>query len=242
MTTQDAKADDRSIAGEIARTLGARIVEGELAPGAPLRQDHVAAEFGASHIPVREAFRRLEAQGLVVAAPRRGVRVAPLDAAAITEVTEMRAALEALALRHAVPRLTAADFEIAARALAEGEASGDVAVWEAANSRFHLAITRPAAMPRLTAALDDLQRASARFLIAGWRELGWRPRSDGEHRAILSALRAGDAERAIDLLTCHILAAGHTLAEALAAPAGGGNSKRSPRQRARPRRIGPQSR
>jgi DNA-binding GntR family transcriptional regulator len=115
MTTQDAKADDRSIAGEIARTLGARIVEGELAPGAPLRQDHVAAEFGASHIPVREAFRRLEAQGLVVAAPRRGVRVAPLDAAAITEVTEMRAALEALALRHAVPRLTAADFEIAAQ-------------------------------------------------------------------------------------------------------------------------------
>src|ERR1700744_409444 len=89
--------DDRSIAAQISRVLAARIVAGEIAPGLALRQDHIATEFRASHVPVREAFRRLEAQGLIVSEPRRGVRVAPLDAAIVLEVTKMRAALEELA-------------------------------------------------------------------------------------------------------------------------------------------------
>ncbi|MET0173034.1 MAG: GntR family transcriptional regulator, partial [Agrobacterium vaccinii] len=65
---QKSKPDD-TIATKISRTLADRIVRGELAPGARLRQDHVAEEFGASHVPVREAFRRLEAQGLAVSIP-----------------------------------------------------------------------------------------------------------------------------------------------------------------------------
>jgi len=73
--------NDRSITGQIARALAQRIVAGVLLPGAPIRQDRVAEEFRASHVPVREAFRKLEAQGLVVSEPRRGVRVAPIDPA-----------------------------------------------------------------------------------------------------------------------------------------------------------------
>ncbi|WP_407818396.1 GntR family transcriptional regulator, partial [Staphylococcus aureus] len=61
-----------TIAARISRTLADRIVRGELSPGERLRQDHIAAEFGASHVPVREAFRRLEAQGLAASIPRRG--------------------------------------------------------------------------------------------------------------------------------------------------------------------------
>ena len=72
--------DDGTLAGRIARTLADRIVAGTIAPGTRLRQDHVAAEFRASHVPVREAFRRLEAQGLVDNEPRRGARVPPLGA------------------------------------------------------------------------------------------------------------------------------------------------------------------
>src|SRR5438270_404379 len=70
---QERERDDRSIATEIARDLGRRIVTGVIAPGEWLRQDHVAEEFRASHVPVREAFRRLEAQGLVQSEPRRGI-------------------------------------------------------------------------------------------------------------------------------------------------------------------------
>src|SRR5882757_5943061 len=102
--------NDGSVPSQIVRVLAHRIVSGALVPGAKIRQDEIADEFRASHVPVREAFRKLEAQGLVVSEPRRGVWVAPLDPAAVTEITEMRAALEALALRHAIPNLTEADL------------------------------------------------------------------------------------------------------------------------------------
>jgi DNA-binding GntR family transcriptional regulator len=208
--------NDRSITGQIARALAHRIVTGVLPPGAPIRQDHVAEEFRASHVPVREAFRKLEAQGLVVSEPRRGVRVAPLDPATVMEVTEIRAALEVLALRHAVPKITEADLSAAGAAQSDGEASLDIAVWEAANRRFHRALVAPCAMPRLMANIDDLHQVSARFLFATWQELEWQPRSDDEHRVILARLRARNLEGATAALEQHILAAGRALCARLA--------------------------
>src|SRR5690606_5553524 len=68
------ESSNDTLANRISRSLADRITAGEFAAGARLRQDHIAEEFGASHVPVREAFRRLEAQGLVVSEPRRGVR------------------------------------------------------------------------------------------------------------------------------------------------------------------------
>src|SRR5476649_2770590 len=109
--------DDRSLAGQIARALATQIVSGALQPGTRLRQDEIALAFRASHVPVREAFRRLDAQGLVVTEPRRGVRVATLDPADVIQVTEMRAVLEMLALRHAMPKLQPSDLERAREAL-----------------------------------------------------------------------------------------------------------------------------
>ena len=73
--TRDDSGQD-TIASRISRALAERIIHGELVPGSRLAQDHIAEEFGASHVPVREAFRRLESQGLVASEPRRGVRVA----------------------------------------------------------------------------------------------------------------------------------------------------------------------
>jgi DNA-binding GntR family transcriptional regulator len=95
----------QSVAGRIAAALAERIVSGVLSPGSRLMQDPVAEEFQASHVPVREAFRKLEGQGLVINKPRCGVRVSQLDPGMVLEVTEMRAALEGLALHHALPRL-----------------------------------------------------------------------------------------------------------------------------------------
>ena len=84
MSFQDETEAGASLTSRIAGKLSQRILTGDLAPGAAVRQDHVAAEFGASHVPVREAFRTLEAQGLLVSEPRRGVRVAPLEPEFIT--------------------------------------------------------------------------------------------------------------------------------------------------------------
>ncbi|MGI9415694.1 MAG: GntR family transcriptional regulator [Hyphomicrobiales bacterium] len=207
--------NDQTLAGRIARQLADRIVNGALRPGVPLRQDQIGQEFDASHVPVREAFRRLEAQGLVVSEPRRGGRVAPLDAASIMEVTEMRATLEALALRHALPRMMQEHAEAAQAAIEKGEGSEDITVWEDANRDFHRALIAPCAMPRLLAAIDDLHRSSARFLFATWRNLDWQGRSEDEHREILAAVDARDAGRATERLIRHISAAGQALIDAV---------------------------
>lgn len=206
---------DDSVAGRIAHALSERIVSGLLAPGARLMQDHIAEEFQASHVPVREAFRKLEAQGLVVNKPRCGVRVSQIEPAMVSEVTEMRAALESLALSHAIPRLRETDLDAARQALTEGEASDQIAVWEAANRRFHLAITTPCAMPRLMDAINDLHRSDARFLFATWKQLDWQPRSDTEHWAILDAVTRRDSEGARTLLEAHVREAGRALVERL---------------------------
>src|SRR5215470_19352774 len=129
-----------STAERIAASLAHRIICGALAPDAPLRQDHIAREFNSSHVPVREAFRQLEAQHLVVAAPRRGVKVAPLDAKSVKEVVEMRAALEVVALRNAMPKLTPAHLARIELALIEGDNAETIQDFEMANRAFHHAL------------------------------------------------------------------------------------------------------
>lgn len=206
---------DESVAGRIAASLADRIISGSITPGARLMQDHVALEFEASHVPVREAFRKLESQGLVISKPRCGVRVSPLDPNVVLEVSEMRATLESLALHHALPRLSKSDIEVARQALAECEASDQIAVWESANRRFHLAITAPCSMPRLMESIGDLHRSDARFLFATWKQLDWQPRSGAEHRAILDAVERGNGKRARTLLESHVREAGRALVEHL---------------------------
>ncbi|MBD9375036.1 GntR family transcriptional regulator [Rhizobium sp. ARZ01] len=198
-----AAPNDDTIASRISRILADRIVTGQLAPGMKLRQDHFAEEFGASHVPVREAFRRLEAQGLVVSEPRRGVRVASFDLKEVREVAEMRAALEGLALRHAAPHLTPSILDEAEQATVAGDNSRDVRSWEDANRRFHRLILTPCGMPRLLAAIDDLHAASARFLFATWRS-EWEVRTDHDHRAILAFLRQGKIDNAVAVLERHV--------------------------------------
>ena len=197
------KEPEDTIASRISRVLADRIVRGELEPGARLRQDHIAEEFQTSHVPVREAFRRLEAQGLAISEPRRGVRVASFDLAEVREVAEMRAALEGLALRHAARHLTAAILDAAEDATREGDAAADVHAWEEANRRFHRVILEPCGMNRLLASIDDLHAASARFLFSAWQS-GWEKRTDHDHRAILAALRQGRVEEAATILQKHV--------------------------------------
>jgi DNA-binding GntR family transcriptional regulator len=196
--------ENSTVAARIAETIAERIISGALQPDTPLRQDHVAREFNSSHVPVREAFRQLEAQHLVVCLPRRGVRVAPLDATSIREIAEMRAALEVVALRQAAPKLTSAHLAEIELALIEGDNAETLGDFEAANRAFHQALVAPCGMPRLLSSLDGLQRANSRLVFAMAHSSGWRPRSNQDHRLILGALRARNIEQACGLLARHI--------------------------------------
>jgi len=198
------ETENATTAGRIAESLGERIISGALQPDAPMRQDHIAREFNSSHVPVREAFRRLEAQHLVVAVPRRGVRVAPLDANSVKEIAEMRAALEVVALRNAAPKLTPAHLARLELALTEGDNTETIQDFEAANRAFHHALVAPCAMPRLLASLDGLQLANSRLVFATAHSAGWQPRSNQDHRLILQALRSRNVDQACSVLTRHI--------------------------------------
>lgn len=200
---------DDTIAIRISKALADRIIAGRLEAGSRLRQDHIAEEFGASHVPVREAFRHLESQGLAVSEPRRGFRVAGFSVAEVREVAEIRAALEVLALRQAIPHLTKAILDEAEDANRAGEHATDVHAWELANRTFHRTLLRPCAMPRLLGAIEDLHTASARFLFSGWRA-EWEAPTDRDHRTILDALRAGNVDAATSALARHVRTIGQT--------------------------------
>lgn len=196
---------DPTMVDTIFATLSRRILQGEVKAGGRLRQEELATEFRASHVPVREAFRRLEAEGLVEALPRRGVRVAAMNHARHFEALEMRATLEALALRHAVSRFSPGHLVALTVADRACSAARDVEAWEAANHEFHRLLIAPCQMPQLMQAVARLQTA-VRWggrMLGGARHLTL-PREDREHRAILLALQEDDAERAAAHLTRHI--------------------------------------
>src|SRR5919204_6551984 len=103
----------RTTPGMVADVLRDAIMRGVLKGGQPLRQDELAAQFGLSRIPVREALRQLEGEGLVTVNPHRGAVVSTLSSDELQEVCEIRSALETMALRLAIPHL---DEEALARA------------------------------------------------------------------------------------------------------------------------------
>ncbi len=194
----------QTTAERIAGVLAERIVSGELAPGVRLRQDRVAEEFESSHVPAREAFQLLRAQGLLISEPRRGMRVAPLDHASMQEIVEIRASLEVLALTHAAPKLNAASLDKIESALLAGEQAQSVTEWEQANRAFHRELVAPCKMPRLLAMLEELQLANSRIIFSATRSAGWRPGSSHAHRQIVNALKQRDFAKAAALLQRHI--------------------------------------
>ncbi|MDP5218422.1 GntR family transcriptional regulator [Ruegeria sp. 2205SS24-7] len=192
-----------TIADTIYQSLSQQIITGALPAGEKLRQDHIARAHETSHVPVREALLRLEAHGLAVSEPRRGMRVAALDPSEMREVIEMRVVLETLALQHAVQNLTPRDIKLASEAVTQCDAAEDMPTWEARNRIFHRVILTPCAMPRLLHTIDDLHIASARHFFAHWQQK-WVQRTDADHAAILQALKGRNATAASAILTRHI--------------------------------------
>ncbi|MTH94657.1 GntR family transcriptional regulator [Roseibium sp. RKSG952] len=198
MTVQATKKSD-----QIAENLTSEIVKGAYAPGEKLRQDQIAQDYGASHVPVREALLKLVAQGLAVSIPRRGVCVAPLDRQAARELKVMRQALEPVALLHSVPNMTPAQILKAEDAQARCDNADTAIAREDGNRAFHMAIVAACGMPRLVEEIHNLQLLYARHFLAGL-STPWQKRTDKDHMAIMSAIRARDAQSACSVLQRHL--------------------------------------
>lgn len=145
------------------RTLRESILRCELRPGARLVIDDLARQFHVSIIPVREALRQLQAEGLVLSVAHVGGTVAPMSHASVVEVFAVLEGLETVATRAAAQRLTAADLTALSDLVAAMDRAleaGSPGLWAELNTRFHLAIAAIAGMPMLE---DMLRRAFDRW-------------------------------------------------------------------------------
>ena len=190
-------------ADQIHDALSAQIIAGTLRPGDPLGETTLAARFGLSRTPVREALQRLAAEGLVERGPRRAFLVRRMGSDALRHLFEALAELEALCASLSALRMTPTDHALLAGILDRDDLPG--ADYAQANMRFHEALRQGAGNAVLADLLADLNRRSL-----PWRNAQFQVRaarietSRAEHRAILGAITARDADRAADLMRAHM--------------------------------------
>jgi DNA-binding GntR family transcriptional regulator len=205
----------RTASDDIADQVREEILSGRLAGGAIIRQDELAARYGVSRMPARDALRRLENEALIEIHPTRGAVVAPFDPEAIREIYALRMLLEGEALSLAYPRLTEQDLQEAETALARLEAERDPARIGALNSRFHLALYAPCGNLRLLDLIAREHAAAERYVRRLLTGLGHQDQSQAEHRAMLDACRQGDGEMAVAILERHLEDGGRRLLAAV---------------------------
>ena len=178
------------------------ILAGELRPGQSLVEAELAQQLGVSKTPVREALKTLAGAGLVTMSPYRGAAVRVIDPETAHAIYDLRLLLEPEAVRRAAAR--GGDTGAAGLALDRADASSDEAERSLANREFHRALYQECGNPLLVAALDDLRDQTALISAAAWQQQPSWQREAGEHRTILAAAAAGDADRAGELLAAHI--------------------------------------
>ncbi|MER6278308.1 GntR family transcriptional regulator [Streptomyces sp900105245] len=179
-----------------------RILTGELTPGRALVESELAALFGVSKTPVREALKTLAGTGLVVMNQYKGVTVRTVDADMAREVYDVRLLLEPEALRRTVRR--GASLDAARDALTRADEATDTAERSLANREFHRALYLPCGNPLLGRMLDEVRDQAALVSAAAWAaDPSWEPEA-AEHRDILRLALGGDADGAASALHAHI--------------------------------------
>ena len=184
-----------------------QILSGELEPGAELAEVALSAQLGVSRGPVREALGRLASEGLVIVRPRRGAVVRSLSKEEFLELYQVREALESMAVRLAVPRLRAQDFDELQRlneTMARHAERDEVAQFFEANVAFHGRLLEASGNTKLQELYRQLVGQLGRYWLRSLTLRGNLQRSVAEHAAILRAAKRGDAERAADLMGEHI--------------------------------------
>jgi DNA-binding GntR family transcriptional regulator len=191
----------------IAGAVRQAILSGAVAPGTRIPQEVLAARFGVSRIPVREALRQLELEGLVVLVPHAGARVASLQRDELLEVYRMREALEAMAIAESAPLLDDAQLRHLGDLLDELEAGqDDPATYLDVDRRFHLATYAAAPLPRVRSMVESFWNTTQHYrraFVVSLDDAG-HALVRAEHRLILDALRSRDGEGAAERQRLHI--------------------------------------
>lgn len=199
----------------VIKTLREAIQRGVLKGGDPLRQDEIASQLKVSHIPVREAMRQLESEGLATVFPHRGAVVAILSTSEARDIFNIRAFLETGALKLALPKLTDLDIMKAELILRIADAENDVDRWSELNWEFHSTLYRPSGNSRLLRLIEEMHMNVNRYLRIYLSLMDFQKNSQEEHYRLLEAFRKKDLEEACLVLESHLANASDHLASFL---------------------------
>lgn len=191
-----------------------RILAGEWADGSQLRQEALSRELGMSRVPVREALRQLEAEGLVNIEDNKGAVVSQLSLPEIVELLRVRVLLECDVLLEAIPRQTSADIAEAEALLARFEIAlrdKDISAWGILNAQFHLALYRAASRPQTLAIIEQLHNRTDRYTRMQILLTGFNDRAHREHTQLLELCKQKDAISAAAFLRQHVMNAEEAL-------------------------------
>ncbi len=195
-----------------------RILAGAYAPGAALRQDVLAAEFGTSKIPVREALVRLQSEGLVNIFPNRGFQVRPLVTSELEEIFSLRLMMEPAAAAAGARLATEAEQQAASAALERLNKALVAGDWSAAgqlNRNFHLQLLVPRVQPVAAEILGRLHTLAQRYVQSHLQPEGRVKRAAREHAALLQQWTARKSARVRTALHAHIKSTRDDLARAV---------------------------
>jgi DNA-binding GntR family transcriptional regulator len=190
----------------IAAQLRTAILAGDIAPGERIRQEEVAERLGTSRLPVREALRILEAEGLTEHTANIGSRVPRLDPAELDVLYRMRERLEPLALTESLPHLSAGEIRELGSIHERIAADADLRDFMVLDRSFHLGSYAGCASEQLSSTVTRLWNSTQpyrrAFMALGGQQRRWIV--DHEHRLILDAIERRDGEDAERYLAGHI--------------------------------------
>ena len=208
----------QSMTSQLIVRLRDRILAGDYAPGAALRQDVLASEFGTSKIPIREALVHLQSEGLVNIFPNRGFQVRPLSVSELEEVFSLRLEIEPAAAAQGAKLAAEEDQRAARRALErlnEALAEEKFASSGHLNRAFHIELIVPRLQPITAEILGRLHTLAQRYVQAHLRPEGRAKRAAREHAELLKVWCAGKVKQVRELMYSHIESTRKDLARAV---------------------------
>lgn len=202
----------RTLDSFVVEELRERIVTGALPAGAKIDQQALAEELGVSRMPVREALRRLSAEGFVVLISHRGAVVAQLSPEEIIEIYEMRGVLQGLASRLAVPHYSDEDIEEIERILEAMDRTKNVGKWIELNLAFHQRIESPSSAHHVLNLIERLTQQCAPYMQISVHYLHAEESAVELHHAIRDACVARDPEAVEQAVRAHLSSWGRDVA------------------------------
>lgn len=204
----------KTISAQVADAIRQKILSGDYAANLQLRQEHIAAEFGVSRIPVREALHQLHSEGFVTLVSHKGAIVSEVSTEEMMELYELRARIETWLLALAIPHMGEDTLE-EARAHAERHRITNGHYEYMLNWNFHRTLYRPSGRNVTIEMVGRIHQQIERYTRMMVSLTAVHAQSDKEHFQLLDLCRAKETLRAINLLEVHIIEGGRHLVERL---------------------------